>query len=201
MPPASSRSAATAGHAKVASLKKSVHLNAKRKSIATDPALLQGSSDEDGEGPQDHEEQESSLQEEVSRRTGSTGTSSKSASRPHQSNAALVSAVSNPSPRRSTRLSGEGLESSAAASTSKERREADNQNKPSFSRDGGDSATVQKGTGYNGRRPCNVQLPCVDMRPFSHLIACSFGCLQTESRLWKFWVLETQTNFTPECTD
>lgn len=131
MPPASSRSAATAGHAKAVSDKKAVHLNSKRKSIATDPALLQGSSDEDGEGPQDHEEQESSLQEEASRRTGSTSTSIKSAFIAHRSTAASTSAAANSSPRRSTRLSGEGLGSSTEACTSKDTRNGHSQSKES----------------------------------------------------------------------
>ena len=110
MPPASSRSAATAGHAKSASNKKSVHVKPTRKSIATDPALLQGSSDEDGEGPPDHEEGSNSLRDRQAHRIGSSSTSTKASSRTQKSSASIELSASNSSPRRSTRLSGEGLE-------------------------------------------------------------------------------------------
>lgn len=125
MPPASSRSAATAGHAKSASSKKSVHIKSARKSIATDPALLQGSSDEDGEGPPDHENESSSLRDRPTHRNGSANTSTKTSSRTHKSTASVVASAPKSSPRRSTRLSGEGLETqqaSGAASTSKDTR-------------------------------------------------------------------------------
>lgn len=113
MPPASSRSAqaaaTTAGRSKATVSKKSGQVTnaSKRKSIATDSALLQGSSDEDGEGPDDHEEEQ-----ELSSQKTSAGHASgkvKTSSRSTKAHVPAVPSATSASPRRSTRLSGEGI--------------------------------------------------------------------------------------------
>lgn len=115
MPPASSRSAAsttaTVGHAKATASKKSAQVSksAKRKSIATDPALLQGSSDEDGEGPDDHEDEQQQASSKLAKHGSSSQKATSALSRTTKAQTSAVSSALNASPRRSTRLSGEGI--------------------------------------------------------------------------------------------
>lgn len=163
MPPAASRAtAAAAGRAKAAASKQTVQIRGKRKSIATDPALLQGSSDEDGEGPQDHEELPNSLQEQPAQRLNSKSISSKSSAK-HKKTVLGASDgdVSTSSPRRSTRLSGEGVVGSqyttAGASTSRNAR--NRRDDPSQSRETLPGSKTPSALGNKRKAPSSGTAP------------------------------------------
>lgn len=152
MPPASGRSAATAGGTgatKATTTKKAAHIKVSRKSIATDPALLQGSSDEEGEGPQDHEENHGS-QRAAQRANYIQRAAQKTSARSTAAARTVEPVNSNSSPRRSTRLSGEGLGMQDQASTATSG--GNTRKQPSRSKDQVSSTGLSQSTIPNKRK-------------------------------------------------